>query len=1714
MDCAEFLSRCCALDLETNENNEIFAIAALQGQQPWSRKAPFAIESILVELDQFSESVDFLLGHNLLRHDIPLCKSLNLNLQFVDKAIIDTLFLSPLAFPENPYHRLVKDYKLVRDGLNDPLLDARLAVKLFKDEWTALSENPTLLSFYRYAFADDPQYRGICDAFKAMGGAALEPAQAEAIFQRLCRDKVCRQTLQTATPKYFTDHRPLLAYALAWLQVAGGNSVIPPWVRKEFHPLSSLLSQLRDIPCELENCRYCRATHNPDEQLSNYFGFPAFRPQPATDDGRSLQRQIVRAAMSDQAVFAVLPTGGGKSLCFQLPSLVRYQRRGALTIVISPLQALMKDQVDNLAIKTGSPAAAALYGMLTPPERGEVLKGVQLGDIAILYVSPEQLRNRGFQNAIAQREIGCWVFDEAHCLSKWGHDFRPDYLYAARFIKEFALKHQTPLPPVQCFTATAKQDVKAEILDYFRANLGMELQVFEGGVERDNLQFEVQTVNKADKYPRIHRLLLEYLPEQTENGSAIIYCATQKATENLAEHLQQQDLPIEAFHAGKDNAEKKRIQENFVSGVTRVITATNAFGMGIDKDDVRLVIHADIPGSLENYLQEAGRAGRDRKDAVCILLYDEDDIETQFKLSALSQLTQRDIAQILKGLRKSKKNAEGNVVITSGELLQHEAVDASFDHDDRQAATKVITAVSWLERAGYIERNENRTQVFQGRPKVKDLQEAAQKLKKLNLSQRQQQRWLAILEALFNADSDEAFSADELAQLSEFADSEAAVELQKQQSPAQQVIRTLYDMADAGLIEKNLLLTAFVRPKGAHASAQLLQQVCQLENAMLNALQEQAPDADSEDAEWQALSLRHLNQTLLDDSHHSSNPEQLRKLLNSLSRDGQGLAGERGSLSLRHQGRDQYRVKLQRGWSAIKAIAAKRQAIAQIALLRIIQNIPSDTSSTGDLLVEFSAEQIITALQQDMVIAPQVKDPLAAIERALNFLHEQKVITLQQGLAVFRQAMTIQVLPEAKGRRYNKGDYQPLSQHYGERVFQVHVMNEYAQQALQKIGQALALVVAYFAQDRKSFAKRYFSGRQDIYQRATSQQSFQRIVSDLNNPEQIALVAGKALNQLILAGPGSGKTRVVAHRCAYLLRVQRVPARQLLLLCFNRNAAVELRKRLFDLVGDDAKGVTVQTYHGLALRLTGHAFNVQRNEADESYFENILQEAIALLRGDKELLGMEADENRDRLLDGYQYILVDEYQDIDELQYQLVAAITGRSLDADSQLTIMAVGDDDQNIYQFRGANVRYIRQFEQDYQAEKAYLTENYRSTAHIIAAADQLIADNRDRMKSDHPIRINRERKDLPPGGHWRQIDPLAQGRVQMIQIIDEYQQAQAVMDELQRLRSLDNRLDWRQCAVLAREWQSLNPVRTLLEQNNIPCSIALPADRQPPPFRIRENIALSEALKNHPQPLSRADDWLAFIQQIRTVDNPWWRQLKKLMEEWRQETCNGQVSNQQTLEYLYESLAEQRRERRLGEGVWLSTVHASKGMEFDHLFIVDGGWNSKNIEEQRRLYYVAMTRAKQNLISMQRRDRQNPFINKLQGDFMLRRSGADTHRSAGEFYQYAFIGLQDLHLSYPAQFSEKNPIHQRLSKLVPGDSLSLRQYGGKIAIIDQDIRVGQLSKQAAEQWLKHLGRIVSIQVIAMVRRYREDNEEKFQQNCRVEQWEVPMLEVKLKM
>ncbi len=332
-------------------------------------------------------------------------------------------------------------------------------------------------------------------------------------------------------------------------------------------------------------------------QLKKHFGFDKFR------EG---QEEIIRTILDGKSVIAVLPTGGGKSLCYQLPAMMK----GGFSMVISPLISLMKDQVDTLN-ESGMPAAF-INSSIEYHEVEDILGRLEGGKIKLLYVAPERLGSRGFAEKIKSLNPEFLFIDEAHCISEWGHNFRPTYLKIKNFIEFAGIKK------VSAFTATATEEV---VKDIGLQLLMKEPAVFIKGFERENLSLNVLQVR--DKKEKVLELLFRY------KHPAIIYTSSRKKAEEVNEFLQTNGIKSACYHAGLNSIQRKYIQENFLNGRTNVIAATNAFGMGIDKSDIRLVVHYNIPGTIENYYQEIGRAGRDGKKSFVFLLFDRSDIAIQ-----------------------------------------------------------------------------------------------------------------------------------------------------------------------------------------------------------------------------------------------------------------------------------------------------------------------------------------------------------------------------------------------------------------------------------------------------------------------------------------------------------------------------------------------------------------------------------------------------------------------------------------------------------------------------------------------------------------------------------------------------------------------------------------------------------------------------------------------------------------------------------------------------------------------------------------------------------------------------------------------------------------------------------------------------------------------------------------------------------------------------
>lgn len=1408
-----------------------------------------------------------------------------------------------------------------------------------------------------------------------------------------------------------------------------------------------LIKRLRDTACTNPDCTWCRDRHDAKKELARWFGFPDFRPEPAGGDGRPLQKSIVEAAMRGDHVLAILPTGTGKSLCYQIPALSRFDKTGALTVVISPLVALMADQVAGLEARNIR-SSAALNGLLSLPERADVLDRVRLGDIGILIVSPEQLRNRTLRKVLAQREIGAWVLDEAHCLSKWGQDFRPDYRYVGRFIREKA--GEQPIPPVLCLTATAKPDVVVDILAHFKDRVGIDLRCFNGGASRNNLDFSIVPTTPAEKFAHIHQLLDAELPPELPGG-AIVYFATRKQTEEVSAFLRQKSWAAGHFHAKLPPETKKETQKSFINGGLRVIAATNAFGMGIDKPDVRLVIHADIPGSLENYLQEAGRAGRDRQAARCVLLYCVDDVERQFGMSARSRLSRKDIQTILRSLRNlaGKKRRDSDLVATAGEILAEDE-DGAFERDSATDDTRVRTAVSWLEEASLLSREENQVQIFPASLRVASLDEARDKLARRPIADDYRRQLLSLVDALINAPADEGISTDELMGVSGLS--------------SEKVRAALYDLEQLGLASNDTALTAYLHVGVEQSSRKRFDQAASLETALIALMREQHPDLSK--GESSVLHLRHTCQQLKDDGHANALPERLRQLIASLAADGRDEEGAQGSLKVRRIDAESVSIGLQREWSSLEATARRRRTAADLLLEHLLSSLPTGARG-NDQLAETTLGKLLEALESDLVLKSDMKSPTKLLDRALLWLHEQEIIRLNKGLAVFRQAMTIRLDPDWKKNNFNADDFKPLDLHYHEQVVQIHVMAEYVQRGLKAMADALQLTVDYFSLQRDEFMQRWLPERDQELQRQTTPQSWHNIVEVLNNRAQREIVADdrENTNVLVLAGPGSGKTRVLVHRIAYLVRARRENPHGILALAYNHHAAVQIRQRLGELIGDDARGVTVLTLHALAMRLVGASLETKGTANDDETFKQIIQQAVNLLKGD-ELPPDEADQQRDRLLAGFRWLLVDEYQDIAPAQYELISALAGRTRsDEDGRINLFAVGDDDQNIYAFNGASVEFIRRYESDYRAKPAFLIDNYRSSANIIKAANLMIAPAANRMKQEHPIRIDPARKSMPPGGEWKPIDPVSQGRVQILPTgKDQQTQAFAMMTEFERLAGLAPDWDWAHCAIIAREWKSLGPVRSYCELKGIPVQ---QADEGGGSFwSLRETQSLIGWLRSRGTPLIDGVALASWL--VEKPDAHWWNQLRQAVAEYGLETGGAELPSAHFQEWLVDWGREACRRQT---GLLLLTAHKAKGLEFDHVGVLDGGWtrvgDNEDTDAPRRLYYVAMTRARKTL-SLARLDGGPSLLDGLpESPAILHRPPTVLPAPPAELARcYQLPGWKAVDLDFAGRHPPEHGIHRAIAALTTGDRLGLQQrQNGKWSLCNTDgVVVGKLSKDFA--------------------------------------------------
>jgi ATP-dependent DNA helicase RecQ len=512
-------------------------------------------------------------------------------------------------------------------------------------------------------------------------------------------------------------------------------------------------------------------------------------------------------------------------------------------------------------------------------------------------------------------------------------------------------------------------------------------------------------------------------------------------------------------------------------------------------------------------------------------------------------------------------------------------------------------------------------------------------------------------------------------------------------------------------------------------------------------------------------------------------------------------------------------------------------------------------------------------------------------------------------------------------------------------------------------------------------------------------------------------------------------------------------------------------------------------------------------------FDDIIDEAVDILSGNKAVAGIEPSAAREHFLAGFRHILVDEYQDIDQRQYCFISALTGRlEKDYESRISIMAVGDDDQSIYGFRNANVVFIKKFKEDYDAKTFYLVDNYRSSYPIIQASASFIALNENRMKKGQACHINQKRK-----SQELISDTIAKKNlVQLAHAEDIASQAVFVAETIKQILHDNPKTRPDDFAVISRlgiSYPYLVAVRMALAKENIEFCHSLKNNSGFPMFRVREIQEFIGYLSEYKNQSLRPVDLKREVLGRFDLKNIWTNQIEQILESWCGINSNREISITCAKNFALETLLEERREHKTGNGVFMGTVHSVKGMEFDFVFILDGGWKSSDMEEERRLFYVGMTRAKENLYLCHLLKSANPHIQSVKvSNFIYERTVKHSIINGfSDDLTVSILGMEDLYISYPGLFPDGHEIHGNLTDIKTGEKVSLKETKKGIYIVnDKDQTIASLSKKGSAKWRNNTQNILNARVLGVIRRRQQDDEKNDYNNIKMESWELPIVEI----
>jgi len=1457
-------------DIEVDKSsNKIFELGFIYKDK--ELKTSEILQSI-----EFINSVnsDFIAGHNFIDFDLKRLKKTKLN-HYLDKyQIIDTLPLSLLLFNEKTHHSLPKDYKSEDDFKNDPVEDSKITLELFvklENKFRTLNAN-TQNIFYSL-LKDDVYFKGFFTYIKE--GLELFFLSKEEIYNLTIKEHKQRIVNRDYLKEVMNSHPVELAYILA---------LLTPHIEIKSHPPRILFSNPSIVNIQKKLCFDADiASDNILEFSKEVFGFDSFNDFPRLnagllDEPKISQREIVEASLRDDNFLCILPTGGGKTFTFWLPAVYKSSAYKALTVVISPLQALIEDHITSFNSNVANYKAVAISGFLSPLERSEAVESVINGNADILYIAPETLRSEAIFKILKNRLIERFVIDEVHCLSTWGNDFRQDYYYICEYIKELieAKKGFQKSIPISCFTATAKPSVIDDIKKFFFDGLGVELDEYFAVPERTNLTYRAIETKSKDKYKELLKILNE------NDGSTLVYIpSSTKECDKVAEQLSlDTDKNVKAFHSKLESQEKMNILKDYIEDRIDIIVATTAFGMGVDKANIMNVIHYEISDSLESYAQEAGRGARDKKlNAYCPILFDEDDLDKHFNSLNRSKLTASEINSILRVIKKSKSN---EITKTAFEL----AKEAGWDIEDNSLdyTTKVKTVLLELEREGYINRKRNKTNFFADSIASHSMEKLHTELSSSNYTSDEKQKLTLVLQSIIGRGKIEAVQVDELAYMLGYDKHDISLS-----------INQLKEMEILGN-SKDLTLEI------SKASTKKFQKIEELELLLFEYFSSLVGSQ---------VSIRELNEYLHTNQVISKNSTDLIKSIVKNWKDKSNFIFKRTN---REQ--DLWFFKFENTQKIQESILLKH-SIAKQLLSIFTQNIESKKKES----IEFSLKDLYEQMKK--------KVSIKEIDKTLLYLHHLRILELLNGRFISYSPMNIHKEEKASGnKKYTLIEYKNrLANHYKTKIESIHIMGEYAKRLQMDDYKAILFLKDYFTLPYDKFKKQYKLLKEQLSQPITKKR-FHKLFEEMSDKQKEIIEDKKTKAMMILAGPGSGKTKVLVHKIASLILREDIKPQQFMMLTFSKSAKWEFKSRLNNLMGALSYDIEVQTFHSFALKLIARISN---NSSDENILNQAIKEATLQIN------------SGDIILPHTTVLVLDEFQDVNEDSFEFIKAIYNAS---NQELKIIAVGDDDQCIMNHIGSDVSYIDKFKEvfgeneegDSSFKQYELLCNFRSYKNIVEYTNSFATSISKRYKYEE-LYASSSKSGSVKIYSYAQAQSLVPPLIELIQSEESYENIAILTytnDEVMQIYSLllENGIEAKY--IIEREKFELKNMIELVEFSHILDSFLLDETSYKEEY-------FNKALQSIQERYSKSSNL---------------KLLEKIVARFLAESDNYYISQWDS--YIYEIKLEDFVSYK--KSIVVSTIHKSKGMEFDKVFLLVN--KNPSSDEDKRLYYVGMTRAKYEL------------------------------------------------------------------------------------------------------------------------------------------------------